>query len=207
MNQPLIIGLAGGTGSGKSTVVREIVRGVAPETVTQLNHDAYYHDYSDLSLEERAGINFDHPDSLETELLVRHLDRLVEGDPVEMPLYDFRTHTRREETVFLRPTRVIIVDGILVLAEPELRARMDVKVYVDTDPDVRLLRRLRRDVKERGRDVDSVLDQYERTVRPMHLKFVEPSKRWADIIVPEGGHNRVAVDMLVTKMAAILARP
>jgi uridine kinase len=204
---PLVIGLAGGTGSGKSTVLREIVRGVAPETVTQLKHDAYYRDYSHLSLAERARINFDHPDSLETELLVEHLDRLIDGDGVAMPTYDFRNHTRSGETVAVKPSRIVIVDGILVLAEAELRRRMDIKVYVDTDADVRLLRRLRRDVKERGRSVESVLDQYERTVRPMHLEFVEPSKRWADLIVPEGGHNRVAVDMLVTKMAAILARP
>ena len=207
MNRPLVIGLAGGTGSGKSTVVREIVRGVAPEAVTQLHHDAYYRDFRHLSFDERAQINFDHPHSLETELLVEHVDQLVTGAPVEMPTYDFRSHTRTETTIPLAPTRVVIVDGILVLADPELRARMDVKVFVDTDADVRLLRRLRRDVAERGRSVESVLTQYERTVRPMHLEFVEPSKRWADIIVPEGGFNRVAIDMLVTKMSAILATP
>lgn len=207
MSSPLVIGLAGGTGSGKSTVVREIVRGVAPESVAQLNHDAYYRDYSHLPFEERGRINFDHPDSLETELLVEHLDRLLQGASVEMPTYDFRAHTRAPDTIEVHPTRVIVVDGILVLADRDLRNRMDIKVYVDTDADVRLVRRLRRDVEERGRSVEAVLDQYERTVRPMHLEFVEPSKRWADIIVPEGGHNRVAVDMLVTKMAAILARP
>ena len=205
--RPLVIGLAGGTGSGKSTVVREIVRGVAPEPVTKLHHDAYYRDFDHLPFEERALINFDHPDALETELLVRHLDQLLDGETIKMPTYDFKTHTRAAQTISLDPTRVLIVDGFLVLADPELRARMDVKVYVDTDPDVRLIRRLRRDVAERGRSVDSVLEQYERTVRPMHLEFVEPSKRWADIIVPEGGHNRVAVDMLVTKMASILGRP
>jgi uridine kinase len=205
--RPLVIGLAGGSGSGKSTVVREIVRGVAPEPVTLLHHDAYYRDFSDLTYEERSKINFDHPTSLETELLVQHVDELIEGRSVAVPTYDFHTHTRNADTLPVAPTRVLIIDGILVLAEPELRARMDVKVYVDTDADVRLLRRLRRDVEERGRSVDSVLTQYERTVRPMHLEFVEPSKRWADIIVPEGGHNHVAVDMLVTKMAAILGQP
>ena len=207
MDRPIVIGLAGGTGSGKSTVVREIVHGVTPEAVTQLHHDAYYRDYGHLDFDERARVNFDHPDSLETGLLVAHIDRLLEGHDVEMPTYDFRTHTRCAETIRLAPTRVVIVDGILVLADAELRSRMDIKVYVDTDADVRLIRRLRRDVDERGRSVESVLSQYERTVRPMHLEFVEPSKRWADIIVPEGGHNHVAIDMLVTKMASILGRP
>lgn len=205
MNGPLVIGVAGGSGSGKSTVVREIVRGVAPESVSQVHHDAYYRDFCHLTPEERATVNFDHPDALETELLVRHMDALRAGVPIEMPVYDFRNHTRLEETVRVHPTRIVILDGILVLADPELRARMDIRVFVDTDPDIRLIRRLRRDVRERGRSVDSVLAQYEGTVRPMHRDFVEPSKRWADIIVPEGGHNRVAVDMLVTKMAWILA--
>ena len=201
----LIIGVAGGSGSGKTTVVREIVRSVAPESVSQLRHDAYYRDFDHLSADERAAINFDHPDALETELMVRHLDALRAGVPIEMPVYDFRTHRRQVEIVPVRPTRVVIVDGILVLAEPELRERMDIRVYVDTDPDVRLIRRLRRDVRDRGRSVESVLTQYETTVRPMHRDFVEPSKRWADIIIPEGGHNKVAVDMLATKMAWILA--
>ncbi|MEQ9570085.1 MAG: uridine kinase [Longimicrobiales bacterium] len=205
MIPPLVIGVAGGSGSGKSTVVREIVAGVSPEAVSQVHHDAYYRDFDHLTEDERARINFDHPDALETELLVRHVDALRAGVPIEMPVYDFRTHTRREETIPVHPTRIVLVDGILVLAEPELRERMDVRVYVDTDPDVRLIRRLRRDVAERGRSVESVLTQYETTVRPMHRDFVEPSKRWADIIIPEGGHNKVAVDMLATKMASILA--
>lgn len=205
MSAPLVIGVAGGSGSGKSTVVREIVRGVSPEAVSQVHHDAYYRDFDHLSADERAGINFDHPDALETELLVRHLDALRAGVPIEMPVYDFRSHTRRPETIPVRPTRIVLVDGILVLAEAELRDRMDIRVFVDTDPDIRLIRRLRRDVAERGRSVESVLAQYETTVRPMHRDFVEPSKRWADIIIPEGGHNKVAVDMLSTKMASILA--
>jgi uridine kinase len=207
VSRPLVIGVAGGSGSGKSTVVREIVRGVAPEAVSIVYQDAYYRDYGHLPHEERAAINFDHPDALESDLLVEHLDALLTGRDVAVPIYDFKTHTRRPETETVPATRVVIVDGILVLADPELRDRMDIRVYVDTDADIRLIRRLRRDVEERGRTVDSVIRQYEATVRPMHLEFVEPSKRYADLIVPEGGFNRVAVDMLVTKMASILADP
>lgn len=202
--RPLVIGVAGGSGSGKSTVVREIVRGVAPEAVSLVHQDAYYRDYGHLPAEERATINFDHPDALENDLLVRHLDELIAGRGVDMPVYDFHTHTRADRTVRIEPTGVVIVDGILVLADKALRERMDVRIFVDTDADVRLIRRIRRDVEERGRTVESVLAQYERTVRPMHRDFVEPSRRWADLIIPEGGFNRVAVDMLVTKMASIL---
>jgi uridine kinase len=205
MSPPLVIGVAGGSGSGKSTVVREIVRGVSPEAVSQLHQDAYYRNFDHLAAEERGEINFDHPDALETELLVCHLDALRAGVRIEMPVYDFHRHSREERTIPVPPTRIVVLDGILVLAEPELRNRMDIRVFVDTDPDLRVLRRLRRDMKDRGRSLDSVLTQYEKTVRPMHREFVEPSKRWADIIIPEGGHNRVAVDMLVTKMASILA--
>lgn len=204
-DRPLVIGVAGGSGSGKTTVVRKICAGVAPATVSVLHHDAYYRDFAGLTKEERDRINFDHPSSLETELLVEHLDRLLAGGEIEMPVYDFTDHSRSERTVHVTPTRVIVVDGILVLAEPELRKRMDIRVFVDTDADVRLMRRLKRDIEERGRSLESVVEQYRTTVRPMHLEFVEPSKRWADLIVPEGGHNRVAVDMLVTKMGAILS--
>ncbi len=205
MNRPLVIGVAGGTGSGKTTVVRRICAGVAPATVSLLHHDAYYRDFAYLDPEERAEINFDHPSSLETELLIEHLDALIAGRTIAMPTYDFSQHRRGESTVSVVPTRVIIVDGILVLAESELRKRMDIRVFVDTDADVRMIRRLERDIADRGRSLDSVLAQYRKTVRPMHLEFVEPSKRYADLIVPEGGHNAVAVDMLVTKMRTILS--
>lgn len=206
-DRPLVIGVAGGSGSGKSTVVREIVRGVAPEAVSLVHQDAYYRDYGHLPPERRAAINFDHPDALESDLLAQHVDQLVAGRAIDMPVYDFHTHTRSSRTVRIEPTRVVVVDGILVLADDGLRERMDVRIFVETDADIRLIRRIRRDIAERGRTVESVVEQYERTVRPMHRDFVEPSRRWADLIVPEGGYNRVAVDMLVTKMASILAGP
>ncbi len=205
--RPLVVGVAGGSGSGKTTVVRRIMEALSEEGATHLRHDSYYKDFGHLSEAERDRINFDHPDALETSLLVEHLGTLLEGRAVETPVYDFRTHLRsRESTVRVEPTGVVLVDGILVLAEPDLRALLDIKVYVDTDADIRFIRRLERDVRERGRTVDAVIRQYVDTVRPMHLEFVEPSKRWADVIVPEGGHNRVAVDMLATKLGAILAR-
>ncbi|HSM36872.1 MAG TPA: uridine kinase [Longimicrobiales bacterium] len=201
---PVTIGVAGGSGSGKSTVVRRIVEGLAVPRVAVIHHDAYYRDLGDLPFEDRAKINYDHPDSLETELLVSHLKELKAGRPVEVPLYDFAAHERRAETRTVRPASVLIVDGILILALPALRELMDIKVFVDTDADVRLMRRLRRDLEERDRAVESVLRQYALTVRPMHIEFVEPSKRWADLIVPGGGYNDVAVDVLVTKVSAIL---
>jgi uridine kinase len=201
---PVTIGVAGGSGSGKSTVVRRIVEGLAVPRVAVIHHDAYYRDLGDLPFEDRAKINYDHPDSLETELLVSQLKELKAGRPVEVPMYDFAAHERRAETRTVRPASVLIVDGILILALPALRELMDIKVFVDTDADVRLMRRLRRDLEERERAVESVLRQYALTVRPMHIEFVEPSKRWADLIVPGGGYNDVAVDMLVTKVGAIL---
>ncbi len=204
MPDTVVVGVAGGSGSGKSTVVAAIREGVAPASVAILRHDAYYRSFDHLSEEERGELNFDHPDALETELLVEHVDALRAGSSVPMPSYDFHTHRRTDRVVRVDPARVLILDGILVMADPELRARMDIRIFVDTDADVRLMRRLRRDMVERGRSLDSVLDQYERTVRPMHLEFVEPSRRHADLIIPEGGHNSVAIDMLVTKMAAIL---
>jgi len=198
--RPVLVGVAGGSGGGKSTVVREIVRGLPPQSVSIIHHDAYYRDFIHLPEEERARVNFDHPDALETPLLVRHLMELAAGNPVEVPVYDFSTHTRKHETETVLPTPVIIVDGILVLAEPTLRELMDIRIFVDTDSDIRFIRRLERDVEERGRNPRSVVEQYLATVRPMHLEFVEPSKRYAQVIVPEGGHNRVAIEMLIARL-------
>ena len=183
---PLVMGIAGGSGSGKTTIVQSVVDIVGPEYVIQLPHDAYYRNQDHLTIEERTKINYDHPDSLENELMIEHIIALRSGRAVDRPVYDFGTHTRSPETLRVEPQAVIIVDGILVLADPALRALMDLRIYIDTDADLRLMRRLRRDIIERGRTVESVLDQYETTVRPMHLQFVEPSKRYADIIVPEG---------------------
>lgn len=204
--RPIIIGVAGGSGSGKTTVVREIIRGLGRGQVTVIHHDSYYRDTGDLPLEARVRINYDHPDSLETPLLVGHLHRLMRGESVEVPVYDFAQHERRAETERAEPRKVVILDGLLILWDPELRALMDIKIFVDTDADIRFIRRLKRDMAERGRSAESVVDQYLATVRPMHLEFVEPSKRYADVIVPEGGFNRVAVDMLLTKVQAILSQ-
>ena len=189
---PLVIGVAGGSGSGKTTISSAIVDQIGRDHVALVEHDAYYREYGSLPLEERAQINFDHPDSLETELLIEHLRALMAGRSIEKPVYDFTTHERLSQTVTVDPKPTIVVDGILVFVEQELRALMDLKIYVDTDSDLRILRRLERDIEERDRTLDSVIDQYLSTVRPMHLQFVEPSKRYADIIIPEG-YNRRAV--------------
>ncbi len=201
----VIIGVAGGTGSGKTTVSRALVDRVGREKIAYLQHDAYYRDRSHLPPPERDRINFDHPDALETELLVEHLGRLQEGESVEIPTYDFTRHVRGEETVTVEPRPVLLVEGILVLAEDALRQAMDVKIYVDTAADIRFIRRLRRDLEDRGRSLESVVSQYLEEVRPMHLEFVEPSKRHADVIVPEGGFNRVALDMLVDRIEQLAA--
>jgi uridine kinase len=202
--KPLTIGVAGGSGSGKTTVVKALMEAVGPGNAAFLPHDAYYRDYSHLSIEDRTSVNWDHPDSLQTELMVGHLASLVHGQPVEIPVYDFRTYTRLEETERLEPRPVIIVEGILILVERDLRDLLDIKVFVDTDSDLRFIRRLQRDVSERARSVHSVVEQYLGTVRPMHLDFVEPSKRYADLIIPEGGFNRVAIDMLVARVRSVL---
>jgi uridine kinase len=194
----IVIGVAGGSGSGKTTVVSRITEALGSEHVSVLEHDRYYRDRNDLRLEERAALNYDHPDSLETDLLVQHLEALRGGRSVEAPVYDFARHTRTAATDTIVPGRAIIVEGILIYTDAALRALMDVKVFVDTDADTRFIRRLQRDITARGRTVQSVIDQYLSTVKPMHLDFVEPSKRYADIIIPQGGHNAVAIDMLLT---------
>jgi uridine kinase len=203
---PVVIGVAGGSGSGKTTVVSRIVESIGAERVTVLEHDRYYHDRSHLRLEERAALNYDHPDALDTELMVRHVEALRAGEPVEIPTYDFTRYTRRSTTETAHPRRAIIVEGILIYTEARLRELMDIKVFVDTDDDIRFIRRLQRDVAERGRTLQSVIDQYLGTVKPMHLEFVEPSKRYADIIVPQGGHNAVAIDLLLSLIRSLTAQ-
>lgn len=202
--KPIIIGVAGGTGSGKTTVSEAILERVGRERITYIQHDSYYKDLSHLPLEERHKINFDHPEALDTDLLVEHLARLQAGSPVEVPIYDFTTHTRRRETRRVEPRGVTLVEGILIFADKALRDLMDIRIFVDTDPDIRFIRRLRRDITERGRTLESVIRQYLETVRPMHLEFVEPSKRYADIIIPEGGFNVTAIDMVVARVEAMV---
>jgi uridine kinase len=203
----VIIGVAGGSGSGKTTVVRRILSRLGTERATCIQHDSYYLDRSALAREDRANVNYDHPDALETPLLVEHLKQLSAGAPVEIPVYDFANHVRTNETVRIEPRGVIFLEGILILADKAVRDLMDIKVFVDTDSDLRLIRRLERDIAARQRTLDSVVSQYVDPVRPMHLEFVEPSKRHADIIIPEGGFNEVAVDMLFTKIDSIVGSP
>lgn len=202
----VVIGIAGGTGSGKTTVTRAVKKRFGADEVVILEQDFYYRANAHLPLEERARVNYDHPDAFDTELLVEHVRRLKSGKAIEKPLYDFVAHTRKEETVRVEPAHVVILEGILVLESARLRELMDVKLFVDTEPDVRILRRLTRDMKERGRSLESVIEQYLGTVRPMHLQFVEPSKRYADVIIPEGGENKVALDMLCAKVEYLLRR-
>jgi uridine kinase len=203
---PIIIGVGGGSGSGKTTVVRRIVDALGTTDVSVLEHDRYYRDHPELRLEERAALNYDHPDSLETDLLVRHVQELRAGRDVEVPTYDFARHARQATTHLVHARTAIIIEGILIFTDPALRTLMDVKVFVDADDDTRFIRRLQRDTAERGRTVPSVIDQYLGTVKPMHLDFVEPSKRYADVIVPLGGHNQVAIDMLLTLIRSLTAR-
>jgi uridine kinase len=198
-----VIGIAGGTGSGKTTIASKLAAGIPAGRGVVIEHDAYYRDQSALSPDERAAINYDHPSSLESALLADHLRALRSGEPVELPIYDFVTHTRRRETRRVAPAPVILVEGILVFVEAAVREQLDIKIFVDTDPDIRLMRRIRRDLEQRGRSFQSVRDQYYATVRPMHLEYVEPSKRWADLILPEGGDNRVALELLLGRLARV----
>jgi uridine kinase len=200
----IIIGVAGGTGSGKTTVANSILQRVGAEHITYIPHDAYYKDLRHLTLEERSQTNFDHPDSLETSLMIEHLKLLRDGHPAEIPVYDFTRHARTNETIHLEPSPIILVEGILIFAEPDLRPLFDVKLFIDTDADIRLIRRLQRDMQERGRTFESVISQYMTTVRPMHLEFVEPSKRYADVIIPEGGFNEVAIEMVAARIRGLL---
>ena len=201
----VVIGIAGGSGSGKTTIQRRIMERFGPTAIALMEHDVYYRDLSHLPFEKRTQFNFDHPNALETELMVEQLDALLSGSPIEKPTYDFTNHQRLPETDRVEPRPVVIVEGILVLAEPALRERMDIKLYVDTAPDVRLMRRIERDINERGRTLESVLAQYRRTVRPMHLEFVGPSKRHADVIIPRGGKNQVAIDMVLARVQLLIA--
>jgi uridine kinase len=203
--KPVIIGVAGGTASGKTTVSDAILERVGRQHIIYLQHDSYYRDLSYLPLEERTKLNFDHPDALETELLVSHLRQLQAGEPVEVPIYDFATYRRSQETRRIEPRQVILLEGLLIFVDKELREMMDVKLYVDTDADLRFIRRLQRDIQERGRTMESVIHQYLTTVRPMHLEFVEPSKRYADIIIPSGGFNTTAIDVIVARVERLLA--
>jgi len=201
----LIIGICGGTGSGKTTVANRLLESTRADEVVFIQQDSYYRNITDLPLDYRHIANFDHPDALDNDLLVNHVRRLRAGEAVDLPLYDFKTHTRMNETRHVEPKPIVIVEGILIFSDPRLLEQMDIKVFVDTPDDVRFIRRLRRDLAERGRTVESVIEQYIATVRPMHMQFVEPSKRHADVIIPEGGHNLVSIDLLSGKIRERLA--
>lgn len=199
-----VVGVAGGTGSGKTTVARKLVEEFKDQPVRLIPQDAYYKDLKGVPLEERAQVNYDHPFAFDNELLAQHLDDLIAGKSVEQPIYNYHTHSRSDDTITVEPATIILVEGILVLEDERLRQRMSIKVYVDTDADERFIRRLKRDLVERGRSIDSVIDQYLGSVRPMHLQFIEPTKRYADVILPEGGGNHVGIDLLASKIRAVL---
>jgi uridine kinase len=204
LERPLLIGIAGGTGSGKSTVARKIADGLPAASIAVLDHDSYYRDRSDLTYEQRSRLNFDHPDALDNDLFVEHLAALRANRGVDVPIYDFKTHARLHERRRVEPMRILIVEGILVFVDERIRKLLDVKIFVDTDADIRVFRRIRRDLEQRGRTFQQVREQYYATVRPMHLQFVEPSKRWADLIVPEGGDNHIAIDLILGKLRHVL---
>ena len=204
MEKPILIGITGGTGSGKSTIADALYSNFSKDRITMIQQDMYYKDQSHLSMEERVKTNYDHPMAFDNDLLVEHLQKLIKGEAIEKPRYDFTIHNRAKDTTTVEPREIIIVEGILILEDERIRDLLDIKVYVDTDGDIRILRRLVRDIDERGRTVESVIDQYLKMVRPMHMEFTEPTKRYADIIIPEGGHNYVAIDILMAKIRDIL---
>jgi uridine kinase len=197
---PLVIGLCGGTGSGKTTIAEEILRRIGNHRAVIVHQDSYYLDNTHLPVTERAQINYDHPDAFDWDLLIGQVKQLIAGRAIQKPIYNFHTHNRMPQTETVEPQELIIIEGILIFEYPELRNVMDIKIYVDTDADVRIIRRLQRDIQERGRAIESVIDQYLSTVRPMHLEFVEPSKRYADVIIPEGGHNKIAIEMIISRI-------
>lgn len=199
MNTPMVIGIAGGTGSGKTTIAGAIQHEIG-EAITLIPQDAYYKPFDSMSVEDRSRINFDHPEAFDNQLLVQHIKALKRQVPVDMPIYDFHQHRRKPEVIRIMPGKIIIVEGILIFENKDLLAEMDIRIFVDTDPDIRVLRRIERDIRERGRTLESVITQYRDTVRPMHIEFVEPTKRQADIIIPEGGHNQIGIDMLVARI-------
>ncbi len=201
---PLIIGIAGGSGSGKTTLANSILEAIGEDKIALLPHDAYYRDQRNKTLEERRLVNYDHPDSLETDLMIKHIQTLMRGEAIDLPVYDFKQQTRVAETVRIQPKPIILVEGILIFVEPKLRNLCSMKLFVDTDQDICFIRRLLRDVTERGRTVESVIDQYLRTVRPSFIEFVEPTKRFADVIIPVGGQNTVASDMVIARLKALL---
>ncbi len=202
-HKPVIIGVAGGSGSGKTTVCNRIFDYFAGKSIAMIEHDSYYRDQSDISFEERLKTNYDHPLAFDTDLLVEHLTKLVNHESIEVPVYDYTNHTRGEETILVEPQEVIIIEGILILEDKRLRDLMDIKIYVDTADDLRIIRRIQRDIEERGRSLDNIIHQYLSVVREMHEQFVEPSKKYADIIMPEGGHNKVAIDLVISKIRMI----
>lgn len=206
MNKPTIIGIAGGSGSGKTSVTQKIMAAFEGHSVALIEQDYYYKDQSDMTFEERLTTNYDHPLAFDNDLLTDHLYQLLAGQKVELPTYDYKQHTRSNKTIPMSPQDVIIIEGIFALENPLLRDLMDVKIYVDTDADLRILRRLQRDIKERNRTMESVINQYLEVVRPMHMQFIEPTKRYADIIIPEGGSNHVAIDLIITKIKSIVAK-
>jgi len=203
-NKSYIVGIAGGTGSGKTTVTDNIVAGIGHDHVVIIDHDSYYKDISKFNGLTPDMVNYDHPSSLETEMLIEHIHKLKNNEAISKPLYDFTTHKRKNETLYIEPKTIIIVDGILIYSEEKLRELFDLKIFVDTDADERIIRRIKRDLLDRGRSLESIIDQYLSTVKPMHLQFVEPSKRWADIIIPQGGNNKIAVDTMISKIKTMI---